>query len=309
MVQFKKFMFDNFIVEDEQDKTPQEDEIVESSVPENEDTSAPMAEELVEETTEDISEKEDEEATGETEQPAPQSELLPISPDSIEQTDLADTTQTRLEGEEEDLSLDNMPSEEEIFVEEDEEEIPEEPTYKQEDVDEMVKQAHQQGYDEAVQNTQQGIEMQVKDVFESLNQKVGDMLQSQTAYQHQLEEQTIEIIKQVLNKLVPQLQEEQAQEIVSQFLADNFKNFQHETKLSFYIHPDIISYAQQKIATLANRYDFEGKIALHKDATLAKNDCRVEWDNGGVELNGAKQLSKVINVLETSIDEKPEIQK
>lgn len=48
--------------------------------------------------------------------------------------------------------------------------------------------------------------------------------------------------------------------------------------MSFYIHPDIISYAQETIAKLANSYDFEGKIALHKDASLGKADCRIEWE-------------------------------
>ena len=87
-------------------------------------------------------------------------------------------------------------------------------------------------------------------------------------------------------------------ELVSKFIADNFNNFKDEAKLSFYIHPDIISYAQQKIAALANSYDFEGKIALHKDASLAKSDCRIEWENGGVELKGADQLAKVADLLD-----------
>ena len=101
--------------------------------------------------------------------------------------------------------------------------------------------------------------------------------------------------------------EQQAAELVSGFIADNFNNFKDEAKLSFYIHPDIISYAQEKIASLANSYDFEGKIALHKDSSLAKNDCRIEWENGGVELNGADQLAKVTALLDNGEDIKPEI--
>ena len=67
--------------------------------------------------------------------------------------------------------------------------------------------------------------------------------------------------------------------------------------MCFYIHPDIISYVQENIAKLANSHDFEGKISLHKDASLGKADCRVEWENGGVERNTGRLVEKVEELL------------
>ena len=140
-----------------------------------------------------------------------------------------------------------------------------------------------------------------------ISQKLQTLLDNRDSLQKELENQSIEVIKTVVKKLVPTLQAKEAANLVSKFIADNFNNFKNESKLSFYIHPDIISYAQEKIASLAKSYDFEGKIALHKDSLLAKSDCRIEWDKGGIELNGKQQLAKVDEFLTAEENTKPEI--
>ena len=50
---------------------------------------------------------------------------------------------------------------------------------------------------------------------------------------------------------------------------------------------------------MAHVFDFEGKITLHKDSSLAMGDCRVEWENGGVERNSADMLDKAVKMLDT----------
>ena len=86
--------------------------------------------------------------------------------------------------------------------------------------------------------------------------------------------------------------------MIKKFLEDNFKNFSQESKLSFYFNSAVIAQAQQILANLARKYDFEGKITLHKDDSLGKSDCRVEWENGGVERNSSGLQAEVKELLE-----------
>ena len=92
--------------------------------------------------------------------------------------------------------------------------------------------------------------------------------------------------------------EENAVALVDKFLQDNFNNFKYNEKLSFYINPDIISYIQDSIVKLANSNDFEGKISIHKDSSLERCACRVEWENGGVEYSPDKQLEQIGQMLD-----------
>ena len=200
------------------------------------------------------------------------------------------------------------PEIEEVIVDpEPVDEEPTEKTYLQSEVDVMLNAARQEGLEQGKRNSQESLEAEANTLLTDISQKLTVLLSDAGEYRKEIENQALEMIKTAIVKLVPSLLEQQAAELVSGFIADNFNNFKDEAKLSFYIHPDIISYAQEKIASLANSYDFEGKIALHKDASLAKNDCRIEWENGGVELKGANQLAKVTDLLDNGEDVKPEI--
>lgn len=187
------------------------------------------------------------------------------------------------------------------------EEMPIEKVYRKNEVDEMLNAAKQDGYEQGFRSSQNGIDAEANSLLMDINQKLTMILADASQCQKEVENQALEMVKAVVCKLLPTLMEDQAAELVNHFIANNFNNFKDEAKLSFYIHPDIISCAQEKIAALANSYDFEGKIALHKDASLAKNECRIEWENGGVELKGADQLAKVTNLLQAGEDIKPEI--
>ena len=107
----------------------------------------------------------------------------------------------------------------------------------------------------------------------------------------------------VLQKILPNLSNEHAVEILNRFLEDNFANFRTEPKLSFFFNPEIAPSMQQQIAKLAHIQDFEGKISLHKDNNLALSDCRIEWENGGVGRSSDKLLEKVNNLLEENTSE------
>lgn len=171
-------------------------------------------------------------------------------------------------------------------------------SYTQEELDKKVRIAEQNGYEKGYKTSQSEIENQTMGVLSDLNNKLMAIVANSECVQCESEKSYIVLAKDMLKKLIPSLLDEHAVEIVNKFIAENFKNFQNEAKLSFYIHPDIISCIQENIAKLANSHDFEGKIALHKDSKLGLSDCRVEWENGGVTKNAHKLIEKMDNLLD-----------
>ena len=197
---------------------------------------------------------------------------------------------------EQEVELEPIVVEPEPVVEEVEPE-PEVITFSEEEVAEKVKEAEKKAYERGLKAAQESIEQSQKELLESINNKLIALIANTMKAEETAEQEAFVLARAVVDKLVPGLNEEHAAEIVNKFIADNFNSFKNESKLSFYIHPDIISYAQETIAKLANSYDFEGKIALHKDASLEKADCRIEWENGGVERNSAELGERVKNLL------------
>lgn len=171
-------------------------------------------------------------------------------------------------------------------------------TYTQEDLKKYTAEAEKAGYDKGYEAARQEQDNQTNTLLTDISQKLTVLLAGSAEEEKIREQETADLIKQALQTLIPSLLEEKAVELVDNFLKNNFNNFKHNEKLSFYIHPDIISYVQESIVKLANSYDFEGKIAIHKDSSLEKSSCRIEWDNGGVEYAPEQQLVQIENMLD-----------
>ena len=198
----------------------------------------------------------------------------------------------------------------EEIVEAEVEELPEEPavgpepveppekTYTQDELDSAVTAAEQKGYEKGFRLAQEDAEKGNTALLGNIDAKLAEVVINAGEMQKQIEQQYMALNRAVFQKLLPDLLEEQCVEVVNKFIADNFANFRTEAKLSFFLNPEVIGRVQEQIAKMAHIHDFEGKIALHKDEKLAKADCRIEWENGGVEHLSNKLLEKVDNLLE-----------
>ena len=175
--------------------------------------------------------------------------------------------------------------------------VPSEETFSRSELEAREHQAEQAGYERGYTTAQQEQIAENNRLLNDISQKLTILLAQSESEEKVKEEDAVNLLKQGIMTLVPILQEENATALVSKFLEDNFNNFKYNEKLSFYIHPDIISYVQETIVKLAKTNDFEGKIAIHKDNSLNKSACRVEWDNGGVEYQPQEQLLQVDEML------------
>ncbi len=173
-----------------------------------------------------------------------------------------------------------------------------EETFSRDELEAKTAIAEQQGYERGYQTASEEQIAENNHLLTDISQKLTVLLAQNEEENKITENEATEVIKQALKAIVPTLLDDNALELVNKFLKDNFNNFKHNEKLSFYIHPDIISYVQESIVKLANTNDFEGKIAIHKDNNLAKSSCRVEWDNGGVEYAPQEQLAEVEQMLD-----------
>ncbi len=210
MAEFKKFMFDNFVIEEHEEKVEEAVEVAEPSVPDNVPEPEPEVEEIQEAVYEEVVE--------------PEPEPEPVK------------------------------------------------TYTEEELAEQVQIAEHNGYEKGFKSSQSGIDEAVANVLNEINSRLLQLITEEETQKSEMEKQSLDLVLSIVRKLVPSLLSDEAKNIVNKFIADNFNNFKNESKLSFYIHPDIISYVQENIAKLANRHDFEGKIALHKDNSLGVSD-------------------------------------
>ena len=173
-------------------------------------------------------------------------------------------------------------------------------TYREEEVAEKEAKAKKEGYEEGYNQAQAEAETKRLAILENINAQLLRLTEQEGKQNQEVDNRVIELSRAVVHKLVPVLEKENAEALIKDFLTENFPNFKNEIKLSFYFNPETIKYVQEEISHLANANDFEGKISLHKDASMLQSDCRIEWDNGGVERNGTKMLDKIDKIFDSN---------
>lgn len=195
-------------------------------------------------------------------------------------------------------------SEDKVFeVEEVEESQPiEEPqikeiTFSQEDMDKAVRQAEEQSYEKGYNAAISEKEKAETMLLDSINNRLMTILADISSNNASQEQSALRFAVSLVKKLLPQLEETVAVKEVESFIEDNFKNFSKEGSLSFCFNPEIIGDIAPKLSHLAEKHDYEGKIAIHKDISLGLSDCKIEWLNGGVEKNTAHAISRVEDLL------------
>ena len=226
---------------------------------------------------------------------------VPTTDTALSVPEEADNTEPEVEAETEAESVSEPEIEEQSVEEEPKEEdsfVPEVITFTEEEVEDKIKEAEETAYENGRKAglAEQGAEQNL--LLEQIDKSLQNAMVEAEKIKEELSSQFKGLAAVLIEKFIPTLAKEQAEELLKKFLEENFSNFKSEAKLSFYFNPDIIVKAQEIVARLAHKSDYEGKIALHKDASLGLSDCLVEWENGGVEHLSNKLLEKVDNLLE-----------
>lgn len=218
---------------------------------------------------------------------------VPTTETALSVPEEADNTEPEVEVEPE-PEVEEKPVEEE--PKEEDTSLPEVITFTEEEVEDKIKAAEETAYENGRKAglTEQGAEQNL--LLEQIDKSLQNAMAEAEKIKEKLSHQFKALATVLIKKFIPTLATEQAEALLKKFLEENFSNFKSEAKLSFYFNPDIIVKAQEIVARLAHKSDYEGKIALHKDANLGLSDCRVEWENGGVEVN-MKQMQKEAEAL------------
>lgn len=174
---------------------------------------------------------------------------------------------------------------------------PKAPSYSQDELDAAVSAAEERSYEKGFNAATADVQKQQQAVLEEINSKLLSLLAEQDNSYRQNEQNALKFALGLVRKLLPNLEADVAKEEVEAFLSDNFAKFKGEKSLSFSFNPKMAANIAPLLSKLAEKNDFEGKIAVHKDINLGLSDCAVEWKNGGVTRSTEQILDNVENLL------------
>ena len=249
MAEYRKYLFDNFVISSKKKEEPVADVVTEDNA--NEDDSEELP-------TEEIAEVEN----------APETEQ-------------------------------NVETPEVVY-----EEVPTEVTYTQDELDEAVQKAKNEGYTQGLMASQEQETAKQNELLSEIGNRLGVMFADMDKQSETEELTMLRFLVSSLHKLMPTLESVQAVEEIKKFLEDNFSIVGAQKSLAFFFAPDTVKKAAPLLERVAAQNDFEGKISVHKDENLGASDCRIEWKDGHIERNVNKLLDKFDEMLSNNQQER-----
>ncbi|GEO81471.1 FliH/SctL family protein [Pararhodospirillum oryzae] len=80
---------------------------------------------------------------------------------------------------------------------------------------------------------------------------------------------------------------------VAALLADTLPQVLDEPRLVVRVHPDVAELVRARVGPLVKDCGYEGRLTVTSDPRLGRPDCRVEWGEGGIERDSARQWSEI----------------
>lgn len=207
------------------------------------------------------------------------------------------------------IEPETQPEEEIQTVPEDQEkaEAPKEeliPSYSQDELDAAVQEAKEQSYAEGLKAAEAEEIKKQNILLEEVKNQLTVIFAGLDEAKNKMEESALAFALAALRKALPTLEKERAEAEVKNFLGSNFPLFAAQDSLSFAFNPETVKLIAGSLERLAEQNDFEGKIAVHKDASLGAADCRVEWKNGGVLKKASAVLDKADELINMNQQER-----
>lgn len=175
---------------------------------------------------------------------------------------------------------------------------------------EVSEAAYQKGFEAGLEEGKGVGQSQAwSEALETIQQKTNDLLETINGNLEKLEpvaekiardcfDSTMKMAMAVVKKILPSMTAEAGEEI-RKLLEQNFHFLAKEPKIIIKLHPDMVECVKEKLAELAKKNSFSGKISINKDESLPKTDCRVEWEYGGLDRSVQSILDETEELLKT----------
>jgi flagellar assembly protein FliH len=157
----------------------------------------------------------------------------------------------------------------------------------------------------ALAEATQSIEARVAGAISGMALGIKVLLASRDRYAEEAQHAALKMLRAVLAKTLPALCRKmpllEIEGVIGQCLREAFD----EPRLVVRVADGIFETMQQRIGAIAEAAGFSGKMVLLADDTLAAEDVRVEWAEGGAERETRRLIDDIDGALARALDSIP----
>jgi flagellar assembly protein FliH len=204
-----------------------------------------------------------------------------------------------------DLPLDARTDEVEVTAEDVASESGTPATFSEDDLARAHAEGVAEGREQAGAEAAGAVERRVADTLDTLGDRLSDLLvQREDAFARAVGDATM-VAATIARKMVPELYRRNAAGEIEHAVATILERMLEKPKLTVRVSEPLRDDLAERIAALAERRGFAGRVTVTADPETAEGDCRIEWAGGGAELNAADRWREIDTIIEQNLDGAP----
>ena len=177
-----------------------------------------------------------------------------------------------------------------------EKEVPQ-PIYTQDQMDLAIQDAFTQGRQMGVKNTQEGMldkqNLLIKVLAGKIDQLVGTTDQREKNATNAIQEIGVTIAR----KILPEYCAKYGLDEIKSLITNAIKEMSREPRLVIRVSEGNFEVIDSKLKAITDKLAYSGQIVILSDEEMSSTDCRIEWADGGIELNNANIWREVDRAL------------
>lgn len=158
-----------------------------------------------------------------------------------------------------------------------------------------------EGREQAGAEAADAVERRVADALDTLGDRLSDLLaHREDAFARAVGDAT-SVATTIARKMVPELYRRNAAGEIEHAVATILERMLEKPMLTVRVSEPLRDDLAERIAALAERRGFAGRVTVTADPETAEGDCRVEWAGGGAELNAADRWREIDAIIEQNL--------
>jgi flagellar assembly protein FliH len=145
------------------------------------------------------------------------------------------------------------------------------------------------------------LERDIARTLENVTQQLAELGKAQAEAIERRDHETIEAALTIIRKLFPSLAEAHGMVEIETIIGDCLARLRDEARVVIRVANPVLDTVNERVAGLAAKAGFEGKLVLIAQEDLQAGDVRVEWADGGAERDSKALWAEIDSVLARAI--------
>lgn len=174
---------------------------------------------------------------------------------------------------------------------------PSPPVFSEEDVSIAREQAFEAGRQTGLREAEEASARLEALSLASLAEHIRTLDKAQKQASQEQLDSAVDLALAITRKILPETAQRNSADEIAGVVRDCLARIDEPVRITVRVHPDYQNAVRDRMQTLAEDNDFEGKLIVTTDSRIAPGDCRVEWGDGGAE----RDLDRVWNDIDALI--------